>query len=305
VRRLTWLLAALVALLGVVRPAAAEADVELVVGLPIGVAAYGLAVGPDGSLYVGDIGGRRGEIFVFSPSGRLQTRIVLPVGSSGLVAPRGLAFDGHGNLFVADLADGASDRGRILKVTPRGRVSVFASGLTAPTAVAVDRDGVVYVADGRNGAIHWIGPDGASALFVEDEQLRACDRGELGASALAFARDGSALYISSFCDDRVLRLSIDSGGAELRGARLDGPLGLAVDGDGNLLVAAHRSDEILLLTPRGRLLGRLPAEGGSLFSNPTALAASGRQVYVANLGLEHGLSHVSRFGLDALSAVSN
>jgi sugar lactone lactonase YvrE len=311
VRRLAWLIAVLVVLLGVVRPVTAQVTVELVVGLPVGVAAYGLAVGPDGALYVGDIGGRRGEIFVFTQSGRLRERIQVPAGPTGLVALRGLAFDGHGNLYVADLADGDAERGRVLKITPRGRLSVFASGLTAPTAIALDREGIVYVTDALNGAVHWFGPDGATAQFVEDERLRSDDGDGLGASGLAFAPDGSALYISSFSEDRILRVAIDKDGSagrlsvladggDLRGGRLDGPLGLAVDGQGNLLVAAHRSDEILILSPRGRLLARVPAEGGSLFSNPTALATAGQRVYVANLGLESGLSHISRFELAGL-----
>jgi hypothetical protein len=59
----------------------------------------------------------------------------------------------------------------------------------------------------------------------------------------------------------------------------------------------HRPDEIQVFSPRGRLLGRVPSGGESLLSNPTALAMSGRYLYVASLGLEQGLSHVSRLPL--------
>lgn len=312
VRRVVWLLVGVVAVLGLVRPARAEPGVELVAGLPLGSAAYGLAVGPDGLLYVGDVGGRRGEILVFGLDGGRQDRIAVAAGPSGLVALRGMAFDRDGSLYVADLADGQPERGRIVKVNARGRQSVFASGLTAPTALAIDRAGVVYVANALEGSVDWIGPDGASATFVEDERLRPSVRGGVGASGLAFAADESALYIANFSANRILKLAINPDGSagrlsvlvdavELRGAGLvDGPLGLAVDSQGNILVAVHRSDEIQVFSPRGRLLGRLPTNGGSLFSNPTALATSGRYLYVANLGLEQGLSHVSRVPLTDL-----
>ena len=315
-RPLTWLIIGLLAVMGVAQSASAEADVDFVASLPLGDAAYAVAISPDGLLYVADIGGPRGWIFVFTQSGLLRERISIQAGPSGLVAPRAIVFDRLGNLYIADAASGEPERGRILRIKPRGRPSVYASGLTMPTALAVDSSGVLYVADGRNGAVLWIGPDGASASFVEDERLLPRTRSGVGASGLAFAPDESALYLTNFDDERLLRLTINPDGsagrlstlatsADFRGPGqrtgiLDGPTGLAVDDQGNILVAAHRSNQIQSFTPRGHLLGRVPSSGGSLLANPTTLALADRRVYVANLGLEQGLSHVSRFWLSEL-----
>lgn len=308
-RRLLGAMAVVLALLGAAGPAWAEPGVELVAGLPLGNAAYGLAIGPDGLLYVADIGGRRGEVLVFNVDGQLEDRIGVPAGPTGLVALRGMVFDRDGNLYLADQGDGRPDNGRIVRITARGRLTVFASGLTAPTALAIDRSGVLYVANGLDGAVDWIGPDGTSATFVDDDRLRPSVRGGVGVSGLAFSPDQSTLYMANFSTNRLFKLAVNSDGsagrlsvlaeaAELRGSDLiDGPLGLAVDGRGNLLVACHRSDEVEVFSPRGRLLGRVPTGGGSVFSNPTALATTARYLYVANLGLERGLSHVSRVPL--------
>jgi sugar lactone lactonase YvrE len=317
VRGLLLVLVGLVALLGgVVRSAAAQTEVERLAQLPAGDAAYGLAVDDDGYIYVSDTSGlRNGTIFVYGPTGELHDQLTVSAGPSGLVSLRGLAFDRLGNLYVADLANGQPDRGRIVKLTPRGRQSVFASGLTAPSGLAFDRSGVLYVSDGSNGAVVWIGQDGTSAPFVEDERLKPHSARTAGASGLAFAPGDSALYISNVADDRLLKLTINNDGsagrlsvladgstlrAQGRGSHLlDGVDGLVVDSHGNLLVTASRADEVEVFGPDGRLLTRLPGDDRDLFASPTglALSPSGRTVYVANLAADNGLSHLSKFSL--------
>src|SRR5437899_2757734 len=76
------------------------------------------------------------KIFEFTPNG-LQS-----IFASGLNAPNGLAFDGPGNLFVADAG------GSILKFTPDGAQTTFALGLADPNGLAFDSAGNLFVADG-------------------------------------------------------------------------------------------------------------------------------------------------------------
>ena len=67
-----------------------------------------------------------GNIMKFTPDGHCSTF------ASRLVHPFGLAFDGGGTLFVADVqSDGKS--GLILKFGRDGTRSTFASGLDTPT----------------------------------------------------------------------------------------------------------------------------------------------------------------------------
>ena len=70
--------------------------------LPASVAAFHLAFGPDGSLYVtGPTLNTRDSIYRLSPSGSVE------VFHEGLGRPQGLAFDHLGRLYVADAIAGA------------------------------------------------------------------------------------------------------------------------------------------------------------------------------------------------------
>src|SRR2546422_1030959 len=89
------------------------------------------------NLFMSGWDGVSGAIYKFTPDG-MRTTFAL-----GLNYPQGLAFDGAGNLFVADVGVGA-----ILKFTPEGVRTTFASGLYSPIALAFDSRGNLFVADG-------------------------------------------------------------------------------------------------------------------------------------------------------------
>jgi hypothetical protein len=79
-----------------------------------------LAFDDFGNLFVSAGPFAQGEdlILEYAPDGTESTF------ATGLYAPRGLAFDGAGNLFVAEIIpDGPGD---ILKFTPEGNRTVFA-----------------------------------------------------------------------------------------------------------------------------------------------------------------------------------
>ncbi len=116
-----------------------------------------LAVGPDGALYVGELGG--------SPSDAGTSRIyrVVPghtatIYARGLTAVGALAFDRQGRLLVLEIdRRGLSDpalnsgappvSGAIIRIAPGGRRTVIAaSGLEFATGLAVGRQGIIYVA---------------------------------------------------------------------------------------------------------------------------------------------------------------
>jgi sugar lactone lactonase YvrE len=84
------------------------------------IAAYHLAFGPDGNLYLtGPTISSFDHVFCISPSGEVTSFY------RGLGRPQGLAFDSDGNLYVA--ASVAGERG-IVRITPQAQVERVVSG---------------------------------------------------------------------------------------------------------------------------------------------------------------------------------
>src|ERR1043166_139171 len=117
-----------------------------------------------GDLYATD----NTSIRVYPPDGSAS------IFASGLLRPRGLAFDSFGNLFVAtlDTATRFDGRGQILKFAPNGTVTVFAVGLDFPEGLAFDGAGNLYVA--------------LSDLFVSDGRASGPAQGHLPGRVMEF-----------------------------------------------------------------------------------------------------------------------
>ena len=157
---------------------------------------FGIAVGPDGSIYIADAGEKnsikkftnKGELTTLAGGGvaTIPTRTQIVSGNSKkrgwaegyqdragenalFNTPSGLALDRNGNIYVADTGNN-----RIRKITPQGMVSTvagngragYADGPTAqaqfdgPIGLAVDVRGNIYVADTYNNRLRKITPDG-------------------------------------------------------------------------------------------------------------------------------------------------
>ncbi|WP_394779517.1 gluconolaconase [Undibacterium sp.] len=178
--------------------------------------------------------------------------------------PFGLAVDPVGNLYVAD----AGDNNRIRKITPDGIVTTLAGGaegmadgqgaaasFNTPSGLAIDGAGNLYVADTGNNAIRKISAQGLVTTLAGD--------GKAG------YRDGAAAQ-----------------------AQFNGPIGVAVDGKGNVYVADTYNDRIRLITADGQVktLAGGDAPGyqdgpamAALFDTPCAVAVDGKgQVYIAD-----------------------
>jgi sugar lactone lactonase YvrE len=84
------------------------------------IAAYHLAFGPDGYLYVtGPTTSSFDSVHRISPDGHVETFY------RGLGRPQGMAFDIQGNLYVASSLGG---RRGVVRITPEGKPQLFLSG---------------------------------------------------------------------------------------------------------------------------------------------------------------------------------
>ncbi len=139
--------------------------------------------------------------------------------------PYGVALDPHGTLYVSD----GGDNDRIRALRPDGTVATLAGGVEGfqdgqgaaarfdtPSGLALDATGNLYVADTGNHAIRKVTPDGVVTTLA-------------GTGAPGY-RDGP--------------------GAQ---AQFDGPMGLAVDGAGRVIVADAYNDRIRAIAPDGQV----------------------------------------------------
>ncbi|HJP93059.1 MAG TPA: NHL repeat-containing protein [Pyrinomonadaceae bacterium] len=144
---------------------------------------------------------------------------------AGFADPFGVAVATDGTIYITD----AGESNRIRKIMPDGNVTTVAGGeegfsdgvgaaasFNTPSGLALSPDGDLLVADTGNNRIRKITPEGQVSTV---------------------AGDGTAGYI-------------DGPAAQ---ARFNGPIGVAVDSQGNIYVADTYNDRIRLITKDGRV----------------------------------------------------
>jgi NHL repeat len=115
-----------------------------------------LAVGPDGALYVGELGGAVandvGDVDVY----RISSNHSLSVVAKDLTMIGAIAFDQSGRLLVLEIdtagindpSKGLPSPGALIRINKNGTKSTLASkGLEFPLGMAVARDGTIYVSN--------------------------------------------------------------------------------------------------------------------------------------------------------------
>ena len=204
-------------------------------------------------------------------------------------APRGLAIDAAGNLYVAD-----SENHTVRKISPTGAVSTLAgkagykidpldpnqgngtgasARFTEPAGVIVDSSGNVYVAGGSDNALRKVTPAGVVTTVAGG-----------GSASLLNVPEGVAidstgtLYVADTFNQTIRKISpagtvsvfaggsFGSGDGTGNAAQFYNPRGIALDSVGNLYIADSNNNTIRKVSPGGivtTLAGMAGVQGSS------------------------------------------
>ena len=209
-----------------VPPGAAGLDVSL-----------GIAIGPDGNLYVSS----RDTDNVLEFHGATGAFIDRFNPGAVLNEPSGLSFGPDGHLYVSSAATDAILR---FDISTHLLIDVFAGGgaLSLPEGLAFGPDGHLYVSSALSDTV--LRYHGTTGAFLG---VFASGGGLDHPIGLTFGPDGD-LYVASHFNDRVLRYDGGSGaflGVFAQGGGLAGPVGLRFGPDGHLYVVSQADDRIL------------------------------------------------------------
>jgi NHL repeat-containing protein len=151
-----------------------------------------------------------------------------PASDALLKKPSGLAVDPQGNIFVAD-----SGNSRVRKINPEGTITTIAgsgvagylgdggpatSARISPTSLAVDAVGNVYIGDCEHEVVRKVDPSGGITTYV-------------GTGFQGFSGDGGPATA----------------------AKLHCPVGLAVDGAGDLFIADRDNNRVREVSTSGTI----------------------------------------------------
>jgi uncharacterized protein (TIGR03437 family) len=306
-----------------VRKISPDGTITTVAGL--GVPGFGGELGPasmallnspmgvavrDGELFIADTGNNRirevlrdGRIGTYAGNG--NAGLFGDGGSpldAAIHAPRAVAFDKDGSLYIADTLDHRVRKVDVATLTINtivGKGQGFGGDggpatnamLNLPTALTLDSAGNLYIADQGNGRIRKVTKDGIISTVAGTQTVFTGDGG-LATQALVSAPRGLAvdaagnIYISESGENRIRKVATDgtistiagngnccymNDGGPATNAPLNQPWGVAFDANGNGFVADTGNSAIRLVQPAtsGPVQSGI-VSGGSFLPGPIA-----------------------------------
>lgn len=229
--------------------------------------------------------------------------------------PAGLALDSSGNLFFADTSNSV-----VRKITSSGTISTVAGTGTAgfggdggsavsakldgPVGVAISTSGTLYISDVNNSRIRKV-TGGVISTIAGNGTLGFSGDGGTATSAsfhypggLAVDASGN-LFFADVLNSRIRKVTpggvistfaggglagLGDGGPAVS-ARLDYPLGIALDAAGALLIADANNSRIRKVTVAG-VISTIVGDGSAGFRGDGAAATLARVSYPANVSVD-------------------
>ncbi len=259
----------------------------------IGADIHGIAVDSSGNVFFSDTNNSRirkvdtkGNITTFAGNGTQGYKgDGAAAGSAQIWFPAGLAFDGSGNLYVADYGNST-----VRKITSAGMISTVAgtgvwgntgdggpaskATLAAPSALAIDAAGNIYIGDVSANVIRKITTDGNIRTVVSGitPQSIAVD-----AAGSIYVADGLSPVVWKILANGTKLVIAGTGQAGFSGdggqstlAQLDHVSGVALDASGKIYVADSFNQVIRLLTPVAFSVGAVTSAASASVQNGVA-----------------------------------
>ncbi len=234
-----------------------------------------------------------------------------PGAQASFNCPRGVAIDGEGHVIVADQSNH-----RVRKIAPDGTVTTLAGSGTGgyadgrgaqasfynPNGVAIDGEGHVIVADQSNHRVRKIAPDGTVTTLAGSGTGGYADgRGAQASfhnpSGVAIDGEGHVI-VADQSNHRVRKIAPDGTVTTLAGsgtigyadgpgaqAGFNNPRGVAIDGEGHVIVADCSNHRVRKIAPDGTV---------------TTLAGSGTIGYADGPGAQASFYNPSGVAIDGL-----
>jgi gliding motility-associated-like protein len=248
-----------------------------------------------------------------------------PATAGSLNSPSALTFDASGNLYIADL-----NNNRIRMVNTAGVISTIAgtgsatysgdgaaatlAGLNNPAALAFDLSGKLYIADKGNNRIRVINTSGIISTIAGNGTSGFSGDGGSATAAQLLSPEGitvsssGTVYFSDRNNQRIRKVtsagiistfagngtgSYAGDGAAATSASLNNPVGLAIDGAGNLRIGDCNNNRVrnvptiatATLCPSSIPLAGIDTLGVNTFSSGSTIACNASPFYVfANYG---------------------